>query len=89
MSENNVTTDSKGSACLCTSKPNKTRAGVCSQESKGLRKELAPSPETQVSWCSQKPGSLMASSGTLHKGKIIMVAMGTGAGGSTDWSGLR
>lgn len=45
--------------------------GDYSQESKGLFKELTPSPETQVSQCSQKPGPPVASSGWLHEGKII------------------
>ena len=36
---------------LCASKPHQTQTGVCSRESKGLFKEMAPNLEAWLSWC--------------------------------------
>lgn len=45
--------NSRGLFCLHTSKPKQTPTEFCSRESKGLFKEIVPSPETQVSSCSK------------------------------------
>ena len=81
-------TKQKGFTCLHTSKLNKTQTGVCSKESKGLLKEMAPRPETHVS-DSQRPGSLMARMRTdyIQDKGLIIVTKGVGVVESIDWLG--
>lgn len=73
--------------CCDASKPNRTRAGACSQKSKGLLiEEMAPSPESQVSQHSKTwvpDGS--TGMGYVEENSLITVAEGGGVIVSTGW----